>query len=172
MQSKQLIDIMKYLYDCRIIHRHVRPENLMLDSDTNHIKLIDFSFAITYDVDDKSGSIGVTDTVAYAGYEFLDYYSKLLFGLCLPNYRYERTFDLKCASNVIIALNNVPLLAKIYAVETLTDIHHMTLEAIHLWLDTRRTNKDYSNLLNLIADLHESSTFDVLKNQIEKLFDY
>ncbi|CAF3778907.1 unnamed protein product [Rotaria sp. Silwood1] len=172
MQSKQLIDIMKYLYDCRIIHRHVRPENLMLDSDTNHIKLIDFSFAITYDVDDKAGSIGVTDTVAYDGYEFLDYYSKVLFGLCSPNYRYERTFDLKCALNVIIVLNNVRILAKIYAIETLTDIQQITLEALHLWLDTRRTNKDYSNLLNIIANLHESSTFDVLKNQIEKLFDY
>ncbi|CAF4744214.1 unnamed protein product, partial [Rotaria sp. Silwood2] len=144
----------------------------MLDSDTNHIKLIDFSFAITYDVDDKAGNIGVTDTIAYTGYEFLDYYSKLLFGLCLPNYRYEQTFDLKCALNDIIALNNVPILAKIYAIETLTDIHQITLEALHLWLDTRRTNKDYSNLLNLIANLHESSTFDVLKNEIEKLFDY
>ncbi|CAM2729668.1 unnamed protein product [Rotaria socialis] len=106
MHSKQLIDITKYLYDCHIIHRHVRPENLMLDKDTSHIKLIDFTFAITYDVDGKAGSIGVTDTIAYAGHEFLEYYSQLLFGSRLPNYRYERTFDLKCALNVIMALNS------------------------------------------------------------------
>ncbi|CAF5128005.1 unnamed protein product, partial [Rotaria sp. Silwood1] len=46
IQAKQLIDIIHYLYDCRIIHRDVTPQNLMLDRDTNHIKLIDFGFAI------------------------------------------------------------------------------------------------------------------------------
>ncbi|CAF2104946.1 unnamed protein product [Rotaria magnacalcarata] len=172
MQSKQLIDIMKYLYDCHIIHRHVRPENLMLDKDTSHIKLIDFTFAITYDADGKAGSIGVTDTIAYAGHEFLEYYSQLLFESRLPNYRYERTFDLKCALNVIMALNDVLILAKIYEIETLIDIHQITLEALLFWLDIRRANKDYSNLVNLISNLHESSTFDVLKTEIEKLFNY
>ncbi|CAM4824330.1 unnamed protein product [Rotaria magnacalcarata] len=172
MQSKQLIDIMKYLYDCHIIHRHVRPENLMLDKDTSHIKLIDFTFAITYDADGKAGSIGVTDTIAYAGHEFLEYYSELLFGSRLPNYRYERTFDLKCALNVIMALNDVLILAKIYEIETLIDIHQITLEALLFWLDIRRANKDYSNLVNLISNVHESSTFDVLKTEIEKLFNY
>ncbi|CAF3483341.1 unnamed protein product [Rotaria socialis] len=170
MHSKQLIDITKYLYDCHIIHRHVRPENLMLDKDTSHIKLIDFTFAITYDVDGKAGSIGVTDTIAYAGHEFLEYYSQLLFGSRLPNYRYERTFDLKCALNVIMALNDVLILAKIYKIETSIDIHQITLEALHFWLDLRRANKDYSNLVNLISNLHESSTFDVLKTEIEKVF--
>ncbi|CAM4843057.1 unnamed protein product [Rotaria magnacalcarata] len=41
-QSKQLIDVVHYLYNCRVIHRDTRPRNVMLDYDTNHIKLIDF----------------------------------------------------------------------------------------------------------------------------------
>ncbi|CAF2070623.1 unnamed protein product [Rotaria magnacalcarata] len=41
-QSKQLIDVVHYLYNCRVIRRDTRPRNVMLDYDTNHIKLIDF----------------------------------------------------------------------------------------------------------------------------------
>ncbi|CAF4394727.1 unnamed protein product, partial [Rotaria sp. Silwood2] len=42
IQSKQLIDIIHYLYDCRVIHR-----------DSNPIKLIDFGFAFAFNMDNK-----------------------------------------------------------------------------------------------------------------------
>ncbi|CAF3770701.1 unnamed protein product, partial [Rotaria sp. Silwood1] len=66
IQSKQFIDITHYLYDCHIIHCDVRPKNLMLDRDTNHIKLIDFGFAIAYDEDDDRSTVDIMDPVMYA----------------------------------------------------------------------------------------------------------
>jgi serine/threonine protein kinase len=77
-QSKQLIDITQYLYNCRVIHRDICPQNLTLDSDTNHIKLIDFVFGIAYDVDDKAGSIEIFGITIYAGFQFLDFVFKII----------------------------------------------------------------------------------------------
>ena len=37
IQSEQLINIIEYLYDSRILHRDLRPDNLMLDSNQEHI---------------------------------------------------------------------------------------------------------------------------------------
>ncbi|CAF1343677.1 unnamed protein product [Rotaria sp. Silwood1] len=117
IQSKQLIDIIHYLYDCRVFHR-----------DSNHIK----------------------------GF---------------PCYFYERTFDLICALNIIMVMN----------------VNEVVLKSLQLWKDTQRTNKHYSNLLNLIKKLDswypldessvshvskdQSAIFDVIKDEIEKLFD-
>ncbi|CAF4768639.1 unnamed protein product, partial [Rotaria sp. Silwood2] len=101
--SKQLIDIIHYLYDCRVIHRDIRPQNLMLDSDNNHIKLIDFGFAFASDMDNKGGSVEIIGALRYASESFLDLCLKLLSGRGFPYYFYERTFDLICALNIIMA---------------------------------------------------------------------
>ncbi|CAF3341553.1 unnamed protein product, partial [Rotaria sp. Silwood2] len=66
-ESKQLIDILHYLYDCNIIHRDIRIGNLMFDSNNNHLKLIDFDFAITYQAE-KTRTAGA---FILARYEFL-----------------------------------------------------------------------------------------------------
>ncbi|CAF5095499.1 unnamed protein product [Rotaria sp. Silwood1] len=111
----------------------------MFDYDTNYIKLIDFGFAITYDVDDKSA----------------EFY--------LPYYEYERIFDLNCALNVIMSMSNADMKQKIYSIEILTDIQEKQLKILELWKDTQQTNKHCLNLLNLINDLdksYKSSTFD------------
>ncbi|CAM4784273.1 unnamed protein product [Rotaria magnacalcarata] len=173
-QSKQLIDIVHYLYNCHVIHRDIRPQNLMFDYDTNHIKLIDFGCAITYDIDDKAGSIEIIGTTIYAGLRFLDFCSKLITGVYLPYYEYERTFDLQCALNIIISMCNYDIKEKIYSIEILPDIHKKQSKILELWQDTQRTNKHYSKLLNLIKDLdklYKSSTFDVFKDEIEQIFD-
>ncbi|CAF3856002.1 unnamed protein product, partial [Rotaria sp. Silwood1] len=190
IQSKQLIDIIHYLYDCRIIHRDVRPQNLMLDHDSNHIKLIDFGFAFAFDTDNKGGSIDIIGPLAFASKPFLDLYSKLLKGQGFPYYFYERTFDLICALNIIMAMSNVHVKQTIDSFIYLKDVNELVLKSLQLWKDTRRTNKYYSNLLNLIEKLDswypldesdessvshvskdQSAIFDVIKDEIEKLFD-
>jgi hypothetical protein len=173
-QSKQLIDIVHYLYNCRIVHRDIRPQNLMLDYDTNHIKLIDFGCAITYGIDDKAGNIEIIGTSIYAGLKFLDFCSKLMNEVYLPYYEYERTFDLQCALNIIMSMANDDIKDEIYSIEILQNIHKKQLKILRLWQDTRRINKHYSKLFNSIEDLdqsYDSSTFDVLKDEIEQFFD-
>ncbi|CAF3888501.1 unnamed protein product [Rotaria sp. Silwood1] len=98
IQSKQLIDIIHYLYDCRVIHR-----------DSNHIKLIDFVFAFAFNMDNKGSSIEIIGPLTYASEPFLDLYLELLSDRGFPYYFSERTFDLICALNIIMAMSNVDI---------------------------------------------------------------
>ncbi|CAF1551310.1 unnamed protein product, partial [Rotaria sp. Silwood1] len=202
MQSKQLIDIVHYLYDCGVIHRDIHPQNLMLDRDSNHIKLIDFGFAISVNIDNKGGSIEMVGSLTYASESFLDLYSKLLTGRGFPYYFYEPAFDLICALNVIMAMSNADIKRSINAIRILQDVNEIVLKSSQLWKDTKHTNKHYSNLVTLIKKLDswypfcrldesddsndsdppsisnvskrqsdQSAIFDVIKDEIEKLFD-
>ncbi|CAF5038972.1 unnamed protein product, partial [Rotaria socialis] len=74
-QSEEIFDIIEYLYDSNIIHRDIRPNNLMFDRSSQHVKLIDFGFAITLDINDESKEVPIAGTITYAGYEFLNFYS-------------------------------------------------------------------------------------------------
>ncbi|CAF4457874.1 unnamed protein product, partial [Rotaria magnacalcarata] len=64
IQSQQLINIIEYLYNCRIIHRDLRPDNLMLDLGDEHIKLIDFGFATTYENDEMSKTLPIEAAIS------------------------------------------------------------------------------------------------------------
>ncbi|CAF4571424.1 unnamed protein product [Rotaria sp. Silwood2] len=71
-QSKQVIDVLHYLYKSCIIHRDICPENIMLDNynfrkGNKHIKLVDFGSAISYDMNDMFTTIPMAGTVAYPG---------------------------------------------------------------------------------------------------------
>ncbi|CAF4738551.1 unnamed protein product [Rotaria sp. Silwood1] len=157
-QLRQLLDIINDLYNCHVIHRDICPQNLMLDYDTNHIKLIDFGCAITYDIDDKAGSIETRGTTIYAGLQILDVLAgiscDLTVGAC---YAYERTFDLQCSLNIIISMNNIDIKEKIYSFEILTDTHKTQLKILQFWKDTQRENQRYSNILNLTSWIPLSS---------------
>ncbi|CAF1417808.1 unnamed protein product, partial [Rotaria sp. Silwood1] len=98
IQSKQVIDIIHYLYDCLVIHR-----------DSNHIKLIDFVFAFVFNMDNKGDSIEIIGPLTYASEPFLDLYLELLSDRGFPYYFYERTFDLICVLNIIMAMSNVDI---------------------------------------------------------------
>ncbi|CAF4974704.1 unnamed protein product, partial [Rotaria sp. Silwood1] len=141
-QLRQLLDIINDLYNCHVIHRDICPQNLMLDYDTNHIKLIDFGCAITYDINDKAGSIETRGTTIYAELQILDVLAgiscDLTVGAC---YAYERTFDLQCSLNIIISMNNIDIKEKIYSFEILTDTHKTQLKILQFWKDTQRENQ-------------------------------
>ncbi|CAF1542217.1 unnamed protein product, partial [Rotaria sp. Silwood1] len=199
IQSKQLIDIIHYLYDCRIIHRDVCPQNLMLDHDSNHIKLIDFGFAFAFDTDNKGGSIDILGPLAFASKPFLDLYSKLLKRQGFPYYFYERTFDLICALNIIMAMSNADIKRTIDSFIYLQDVNELVLKSLQLWKDTRQkldswypldesdgsnessvshvsndqsAESDQSSISNVSqGQSDQSAIFDIIKDDIEKLFD-
>ncbi|CAF1566707.1 unnamed protein product, partial [Rotaria sp. Silwood1] len=119
IQAKQLIDIIHYLYDCRIIHRDVRPQNLMLDRDTNHIKLTDFGYAIACNMNNKGRKIRIVGPLTYATQSFLDVKLKILTRE-LPKdhyYCYEPTFDLISALNIIMTVTNADIKRKIDSID-------------------------------------------------------
>ncbi|CAM4743378.1 unnamed protein product [Rotaria magnacalcarata] len=156
IQSKQLIDIVHYLYDCGVIHRDIHPRNLMLDRDSNHIKLIDFGFAIAVNIDNKGGCIYIIGPLTYASEPFLDYYSKVLAGGIIPYYFYEPEFNLICALNIIMSMANADVKRSINAIRILKDVNERVLKSSQLWKDTKRTNEHYSNLFTLIEKLNNS----------------
>ncbi|CAF3328789.1 unnamed protein product [Rotaria socialis] len=78
IQSQQVLNIIEYLYNCRIIQRDLRPDNLMLDSSQEHLKLIDFGFATTYEIDEMTKQLPIEGAVSYAGVKLLKRYYNLL----------------------------------------------------------------------------------------------
>ncbi|CAF4635716.1 unnamed protein product [Rotaria sp. Silwood1] len=104
IQSIQLIDIIQYLYDCHVIHRDLVIENLMFDSHIQQLKLIDFGFATTYNINEMTKELSIEGRITFAGLQFLNFIIDLssLNSLYSSVYDYERTFDLKCALNIII----------------------------------------------------------------------
>ncbi|CAF3709993.1 unnamed protein product [Rotaria socialis] len=177
VQSKQLIDIIHYLYDCRIIHRDVRPRNIMLDPDSNHIKLINFGFAFAFNTDNQGGRMRAIAPRIYATEPIYKLYLRVLAGKDHSYYFYERTFDLICAINIIMAISNRDIDRRISSINKSHDENEIVLKSLQLWKDTKRTNKQYSNLLNLIGKLNfwfpfdgsdESSVSDVSEEQSDR----
>ncbi|CAF4841524.1 unnamed protein product, partial [Rotaria magnacalcarata] len=73
-QTKTMIDTIEFLYTSDIVYRDIRPQNLMLDYHEEHIKLINFDFAITYEINENTKKLPIAGTVTYAGYELLTCY--------------------------------------------------------------------------------------------------
>ncbi|CAF4997540.1 unnamed protein product [Rotaria sp. Silwood1] len=164
---KQLIDIIQCLYESNIVHRDIRPQNLMLDSNEICLKLIDFSFAIKYETAIESS---ISGTTTYASQELLTCYLKSFSTESYSrSYHYERTFDWTCALNVIIYMvyNNVK--HQLNAIEELSETCLKAEWSLELWKTIEKKNKIYSDLLNLINKLNESPDFDGFKDKIENL---
>lgn len=50
---KQIIDGMKFLHEKNIIHRDIKPKNILISDDKKTIKICDFGFAKQYDINMK-----------------------------------------------------------------------------------------------------------------------
>ena len=169
VESKQLIDIVCYLFERHIIHRDVRPQNLMVDWRHQHLKLIDFGFAIIHKTDEKI-CLPVAGTITYGSYEFLKHcMEKLNEQGKEQSYNYEETFDLTCAINIIMYMNDTDVKNKIKPIQELKCLKIKASEALKTWQGVQQENNVYSNLLNLINKLTKSTDFKDIKEQLEKL---
>ena len=133
IQAKQIIDIVHYLYDCRIIHRDIHPPNLMVDRHTNHIKLIDFGFAMACNTNNKGGSMRFVGPLRFATQNFLKFYLKVLNNKEFPYYFYEPTFDLICALNIIMVMSNADIERKIESIARIQDQKEIISKSLKLW---------------------------------------
>lgn len=77
-QSKQLIDAIQYLYHIRILHRDIRPENVMYEKAFDDIKLVDFGFATTFKVDENKKELQVEGVTSYADLKFLKIFKEAM----------------------------------------------------------------------------------------------
>jgi serine/threonine protein kinase/tetratricopeptide (TPR) repeat protein len=60
----QVADALQYTHDLRVIHRDVKPENMLLDKQ-NHILLSDFGIAVVYETTSSSNTVDTLGTPAY-----------------------------------------------------------------------------------------------------------
>lgn len=172
-QSIQLINAVEYLYNCNIIHRDIRPNNLMCKSYPQELKLIDFGFATKFETNEITKKLTIEGAISFGSQKFLKVYSEIPFDLFLnPEYEYERTFDLYCSLNVIMIMTSHSLKQQFYAIKQkkIQTTHNKTILYIYnFWLDLEKTSKHYSNLLNLCDNLKEPKDFECVVKNIKEL---
>ncbi|CAF3659166.1 unnamed protein product [Rotaria sp. Silwood1] len=169
-QSKQLINIIHDLYNCNIIHRDIRPQNLMLEKKSEYLKLIDFGFAVIFENDQKTKVLPIQGGISYGGLKFLKFCSKFVFNSAIGScYEYEQTFDLPCAINFIMFMTNNDVKEKLTSFKKLSLQDRIKL-SYRYWRDQKVKNKNYADLLNLIDNSQESPNFDLIIVEVEKYF--
>lgn len=171
-QAQQLISIMEYLYQFRIIHRDIRPRNIMIDPIHDRIKLIDFGFAAVFKDDEDTIELDIQGAVSFAGIKFLKFYSKQLAKMevyMYIKYEYERTFDLECSINVIMCMRYGAISDQIESWKDLSGKEKV--DALYeLWFSVKQDKDDYSELLDLIANVSNVSDFQAVKDHIKLFF--
>ena len=166
-ESKQLIDIIEYLYTCGIIHRDIRPQNVMLDRKSNHVKLIDFGFAAHFQITEETKKLPIQGVVSYGGLKFLEFCSKSY--PSSTSYEYERTFDLPCAINLILFQTDEDVKQKLMSFKNLP-LQERMVASYRYWVDKKENDKNYGDTLIAIDNSERSPNFALIKNNIEKYF--
>ncbi|CAF3653051.1 unnamed protein product [Rotaria sp. Silwood1] len=162
--SQQLINIIQYLYDSCVLHRDLRPQNLMYDTSHRHLKLIDFGFATIYQKNEMTKRLPIEGTITYAGQKFLDYYSKLSFQSCFELLDdYEQTFDLQCALNVIMYMTNSKIKNEINSMKQFLSTKEKALASLEYLEKLKKNDRNYFDLLELI-NKSKSDDFARLKS--------
>ncbi|CAF3578869.1 unnamed protein product [Rotaria sp. Silwood1] len=171
VQSKQLIDIVEYLYNRRIIHRDLRPDNLMVVTKCSHLKLIDFGFATSFNTNETTKELSIGGTIIFADTKFLKHYLDTYseFQLKPLVYNYPRTFDLQCALNIIMFMAHSRIKIEMNLIQQL-QTKTKAEESLKLWTRIKEVNTNYSELLKSINDKKQTLNFSTIKEEIKKLF--
>ncbi|CAF3858906.1 unnamed protein product [Rotaria magnacalcarata] len=171
-QSQHIINAIEYLYKSRIIHRDLRPQNLILDESNVYAKLIDFGFATIFETNKETKRLPIEGVISYGGLKFLEHCAELFFkAATLSFYEYERTFDLPCAINIIMYMTNNSIKNQLTSFKRLQTIHERIAKSREYWLQIKGENKNYAHLLNLIHHMEKSPNFDLIKQEIRILHD-
>ncbi|CAF2835005.1 unnamed protein product [Rotaria sp. Silwood2] len=176
--SQQLIDIIQHLYDSFILHRDLRPENLMYDKSHQHLKLIDFGFATIYQKNEMTKRLPIEGTITYAGQKFLEHYLKFSFESSFERlYDYEQTFDLQCALNVIMYMTNSKIKNEINSMKQFLDTKEKALASLEYWEKLKKNDRNYFDLLELINKSKfddfarlKSADFNDIRTAMKELF--
>lgn len=168
-KAKQLIDVVQHLYDCGILHRDISPSNILYDSKSDHIKLIDFGFARTFDINENKKRLEIEGVISYADLKFLKIYTEAILKCGhLYLYEYDKKFDITCAINVIIDMKDdyIDTQCKIFE-----DHYKNKFDIMYrVWEELKENNKYYNDILNVINNLTGAEDFIILKNLVEQLF--
>ncbi|CAM4846708.1 unnamed protein product, partial [Rotaria magnacalcarata] len=166
-ESKQLIDLIEYLYKYRIIHRDIRPQNVMLDRKSNHVNLIDFGFAASFQNTEETKELPLQGVISFGGLKFLEFCSKSY--PSSTTYEYERTFDLPCAINLILFQTDDDVKEKLMSFKNLS-LQERMVESYRYWADKKEKDQNYADVLNVINNSQGAPDFALIKNKIEKYF--
>lgn len=84
--SKQVLDVLKYLHEKNIVHRDLKCNNILIDSESSKIYVSDFGLAITKSSGKIKSIVGTVEYMAPEMYEDDNYDEKVdiyAFGMCL-----------------------------------------------------------------------------------------
>ena len=142
----------------------------MMDTSSGHLKLIDFGFAISFKRHEITKELPIEGSITFAGLELLEFSLKSSCNSRLSSgYQYERTFDLKCSINNIMYMNDSYLKKQFELIQNLPTAGEKSSKSFKIWKTVKEENSVYSDLLNLINNFNESTTFNDLKKQLENL---
>ena len=140
----QLIKAIEYCHRHGIIHRDIKPENLLIDSETNTLKLCDFGFART--LPNKNKEVNMTDYVATRWYRS----PELLLG---TNYGKEvDTWAIGCIMGELC--DGEPLFPGDSEIDQLYQIQKVRASLDLLRADSRRTDARAERVLLQEPPLH------------------
>ncbi|CAF1292029.1 unnamed protein product [Didymodactylos carnosus] len=181
-----LIDCIAYLVDTNIIHRDVRPENIMVSYDEKYAKLIDFGFAFVSNVDDNDNdhtaaaddddddkssttAIPIAGTIHFGLYNFLKTVRMIPRIFLVIEYKYEKWYDLACLLNSIVYHHNDHIKSTIVYIKT-DLIQEKANRCLDIWAEIRK-NEQYKKIFEMFESMNKNMDIIKLKNVLKLLFE-
>ncbi|CAF1192907.1 unnamed protein product [Rotaria sordida] len=165
----QMINFVRYLYITNLIHRDIRPPNVMIGPN-KMLRLIDFGFAYRFKANETVQNLPIEGTTTFAGIDFLTEYLNLIED---PHgtvwYNYERNFDLFCAINVITYMINKEVRYEMNKIHgAITCGNTKEYDALQIWIRMQQQNKTYDELLQSIRKLSNVLDFENIESILRK----
>jgi hypothetical protein len=69
-----------------------------------------------------------------------------------------------------MVMSNCEIRVKMNSINALPEVKQKVLSSLELWKNLEVNNENYSKLLNSINNLTGATDFDVIKDEVDKLF--